>query len=399
MTIGVNCGHTVSGAGYGAVGLIKESEHTRLVGHALMEKLRAAGVNVVDCTIDTANTQAEYLAAAVALANRQDLDWFISIHFNASAAHTGQGVEVYTYEGKQYQDALDVCSNIASYGFKNRGVKSGTGLYVINKTKAKAMLIEVCFCDNQADVDLYNSIGGADTIAQAIFNGIYDYAVTPEPVPEENHNMTFEQFVEYVGEVARQDWIDRKIMLPSVVVAQAIKESARGTSELARNANALFGIKKNGWTGKTYIKDATEQKADGSYYTVKNTEWRAYDSWKQSIIDHNTYISTRRVGSQTEPNWIKVVGCDNYVLVAQYLQGAQYPYASSETYEESLINDYIEKNDLTRFDAVEDELAPDGKLWVVQLGAYKSRHNAERFIRRLEGMGVISMLKQYNIEE
>ena len=399
MTIGVNCGHTVSGAGYGAVGLIKESEHTRLVGHALMEKLRAAGVNVVDCTIDTANTQAEYLAAAVALANRQDLDWFISIHFNASAAHTGQGVEVYTYEGKQYQDALDVCSNIASYGFKNRGVKSGTGLYVINKTKAKAMLIEVCFCDNQADVDLYNSIGGADTIAQAIFNGIYDYAVTPEPVPEENHNMTFEQFVEYVGEVARQDWIDRKIMLPSVVVAQAIKESARGTSELARNANALFGIKKNGWTGKTYIKDATEQKADGSYYTVKNTEWRAYDSWKQSIIDHNTYISTRRVGSQTEPNWIKVVGCDNYVLVAQYLQGAQYPYASSETYEESLINDYIEKYDLTRFDAVEDELAPDGKLWVVQLGAYKSRHNAERFIRRLEGMGVISMLKQYNIEE
>lgn len=67
MTIGVNCGHTTSGAGYGAVGVIKESEHTRLVGRALMEKLRAAGVKVVDCTIDTANTQVEYLAAAVAL--------------------------------------------------------------------------------------------------------------------------------------------------------------------------------------------------------------------------------------------------------------------------------------------------------------------------------------------
>ena len=26
MTIGINCGHTVSGAGYGAVGIIKESE-------------------------------------------------------------------------------------------------------------------------------------------------------------------------------------------------------------------------------------------------------------------------------------------------------------------------------------------------------------------------------------
>ena len=93
------------------------------------------------------------------------------------------------------------------------------------------------------------------------------------------------------------------------------------------------------------------------------------------------------------------MGCDNYVLVAQYLQDAQHPYATAEDYAESLINDYIEKYDLTRFDAVEDEVAPDGRLWVVQLGAYKSRNNAERFIKRLEGMGIISMLKLYKVEE
>lgn len=51
MTIGINCGHTVSGAGSGAVGIIKESEHTRCVGQALMHMLRSAGVTVVDCTI------------------------------------------------------------------------------------------------------------------------------------------------------------------------------------------------------------------------------------------------------------------------------------------------------------------------------------------------------------
>ena len=43
MTIGINCGHTASGAGYGAVGIIKESEHTRLVGRALMSLLQSAG--------------------------------------------------------------------------------------------------------------------------------------------------------------------------------------------------------------------------------------------------------------------------------------------------------------------------------------------------------------------
>ena len=57
MMIGINCGHTISGAGYGAAGIIKESEHTRLVGHALMDLLKTAGVDVIDCTIDHANTQ------------------------------------------------------------------------------------------------------------------------------------------------------------------------------------------------------------------------------------------------------------------------------------------------------------------------------------------------------
>lgn len=41
MVIGVNCGHTIEGAGSGADGLLKESEHTRLVGYELMDKLKA----------------------------------------------------------------------------------------------------------------------------------------------------------------------------------------------------------------------------------------------------------------------------------------------------------------------------------------------------------------------
>ncbi len=396
MVVGINCGHTKSGAGYGAVGIIKESEHTRLVGQKLMNLLRAAGVTVVDCTIDQAGTQNEYLAAAVALANRQDLDWFISIHFNASESHAGHGAEVFTYEGRQYQDALDVCANLAEIGFTNRGVKAGSGLYVIRKTKAKSMLIEVCFCDNQHDIDIYNAAGGAEGIAKAIYKGIYKEAVLPSvQIPsEENHNPTKEEFIEFVGRIAQKDWIDRRLVLPSVVVAQAVKESGFGTSELAQNANALFGIKLNEWTGRIYVKDATEQNADGSYRTDKNALWRAYDSWEQSIIDHNTYISERKVGNQAEPNWKNVVGCENYILAVQYLQNAQFPYATSKTYEESLIHDYIEKYVLTQYDAVEDETAPEGYSWIVQAGAYKSLNNARKLQNRLESMGVTSLIKK-----
>lgn len=394
MVVGINCGHTVSGAGYGAAGIIKESEHTRLVGHALMNMLRAAGVGVVDCTIDSADTQAEYLAASVALANRQDLDRFISIHFNASAAHTGHGVEVYTYEGRQYQDALDVCNNMAELGFENRGVKSGSGLYVIRKTKAKSMLIEVCFCDNEQDVNLYHAAGGAAGIAKAIYKAVYDYTVLPDV--EENHNLTVEEFHEFVGEIARKDWQERKIMLPSVVIAQASIESSKGKSELAQKANALFGIKKNGWTGMVYIKDATEQNADGSYRVDNNTEWRAYHSWEESVLDHNTYVAERSTDGGRTLSYAPVIGCSDYVLACQYLQ--QCGYATSQTYAETLIN-YIEKNNLIRFDEFEKEqLAPEGYLWIVQAGAYKSLMNAGKLQRRLEKLGIVTLIKKYKIE-
>lgn len=389
MVVGVNCGHTASGPGYGAVGIIKESEHTRMVGQALMSLLRSAGVTVVDCTIDQANTQQEYLAAAVALANRQDLDWFLSIHFNASAAHTGKGVEVYTYEGRQFQDALDVCSEISSLGFVNRGVKEGTGLYVIRKTKAKSMLIECCFCDNQDDIDIYEAAGCAEGIARAIYRGIYKEAVLPSVDVQENHNLTRDEFHDFVGNIARRDWQDNHIMIPSVVIAQAAIESNIGTSELAVNANALYGIKLNGWTGRSYVKDAMEQNPDGSYRVDKNELWRAYDSWEQSILDHNDYIATRSTDGKTL-RYAPLIGCQEYVLTCQLLE--ECGYATSQTYAETLIS-YIERYGLTRYDDFEqDQEAPEGYLWIVQVGAYRSLLKAKELQSRLEKVGVISLI-------
>lgn len=167
MLVGINCGHTKIGPGSGAVGIINESTESRNVGYKVMDKLKKRGANVVDCTIDKAYSQSECLRLITAQANRQDLDYFISIHFNAGR---GKGVEVYTYKGRQFQDALDVCDNIEKLGFANRGVKNGTGLYVVSKTKAKSMLIEVCFVDS-SDADLYLRLG-ADKLADAIADAI-----------------------------------------------------------------------------------------------------------------------------------------------------------------------------------------------------------------------------------
>lgn len=180
---GINDGHTLNGPGSGAVGIINESEHTRLVGEAIRKKLNERGHNAINCTIDKANSTLDSLSFIVNQANRQDLDWFVAIHFNAGG---GRGVEVYTYKGKQFTDALEVCSNISALGFVNRGVKDGTGLYVVGKTVSRAMLIECCFVDTE-DANTYLSLG-YEAIAEAIVNALVDAAsiappLKPIPVP------------------------------------------------------------------------------------------------------------------------------------------------------------------------------------------------------------------------
>lgn len=178
MRIGLNAGHTIKGAGGGAVGVLNESAETRRVAAELTRMFQAAGCEVVDCTIDEATSQSAYLAAAVNAANRYELDWFISIHFNNDSARKGQGVEAYTYEGRQYPDAVEVCEHIAALGFRNRGVKKGSGLYVIRKTRAKALLIEVCFV-NEPDASLYRQ--KFDDVCRAIAYAMADYVAPAAP--------------------------------------------------------------------------------------------------------------------------------------------------------------------------------------------------------------------------
>lgn len=165
MRIVVNAGHTKLGTGTGANGYLNESTETRKIAYELMKLLADSKHEVIPAVYDRS---ANNLKEAVTLANNKCADLFISLHLNAGG---GSGCEAYTWKGQQVAQAVKACSYLKKLGFKNRGVKDGSGLYVIKHTKCTAILIEVCFVDNKADAELFKQVGHSN-IAKAIYQAI-----------------------------------------------------------------------------------------------------------------------------------------------------------------------------------------------------------------------------------
>lgn len=106
---------------------------------------------------NTSTTQNQNLQTIVNYHNGQqrDLDW--SIHFNAASVIDGpRGVEVLYYDAKDLSARVSAAISKAS-GLKDRGAKQRKELYFLKNTSKPAILIEVCFVDSKADVELYHS--------------------------------------------------------------------------------------------------------------------------------------------------------------------------------------------------------------------------------------------------
>lgn len=184
MIVGIDMGHSLSGAGTGAVGIYKEVDKNREVGKRLIAMLQERGHTVVNCTVDSASSINSQLQGISKKANAQKLDVFVSLHLN-SYNGSAYGVETYTYTStssstkaiaQRIQDKL-----VAQVGWYNRGVKTAN-FHVLRETVAPAILVELGFCDNKGDMDKWD----ADKIAKALFEGITNTAyVAPAPVTSE----------------------------------------------------------------------------------------------------------------------------------------------------------------------------------------------------------------------
>lgn len=150
-------------------------------------------------------------------------------------------------------------------------------------------------------------------------------------------------FISKVGKMAQKDYRKSGI-LASITIAQACLESGYGTSELATKANALFGIKKHDWTGKTYTVNSYEY--EGGKKVLRQSVFRAYDSWQDSINDHSNYLRTRKVDGKNL-TYKAVVGEKDYNKAANALQKAGY---STYPNYAAMLKDLIKKYNLTQYD-------------------------------------------------
>ena len=119
-------------------------------------------------------------------------------------------------------------------------------------------------------------------------------------------------------------------ILASVSLAQFILESGYGKSELAQNANNIFGMKcslsGNTWSGSVwdgkskYTKKTQEQNADGSYETI-TADFRKYPCIEDSIADHSAYLLGAKNGSRFRYEGLK--GCTDYKKAVADHQGTE----------------------------------------------------------------------------
>lgn len=181
----------------GASGIFSETVEDRKVKDLVISKLRALGHTVYDCTDENGITQSQNLTNIVRNCNAHNVDLDISIHFNASDGN-GHGTEVLLYGNGRHREAGErIVNEISKLGFRNRGIKDGSRLYVVTNTNALALLIECCFCDNAEDARIYN----AETMAAAIVKGITGQSVAPVHPAKSPTNGKHEIIVECVADV------------------------------------------------------------------------------------------------------------------------------------------------------------------------------------------------------
>lgn len=321
--------------------------------------------------------------------------------------------EPYAFRDIVYQRLIELCVDICKRNGKNKliwfGDKDKTLAY---EPKSGEMILSVhrWFANKSCPGNwMYARMGDlADKVTAALSGSADTVSGTQATIFA---SLSEADAVKKVGPLFTADQKKTGI-LASVSMAQFILESGYGKSELAQNANNVFGMKcslsGNTWSGSTwdgkskYTKQTKEQHTDGSYETI-TADFRKYSCIEDSIADHSAYLLGAKNGSKLRYDGLK--GCTDYKKAVQLIKDGG--YATSLTYVENLCS-IIERWNLTQYDVkAEDEPIAwyrVRKTWEdskTQKGAYKILENAKKCADTNPGYSVFDVkgVKIYSPKE
>ena len=153
-----------------------------------------------------------------------------------------------------------------------------------------------------------------------------------------------ESFIRKIGEPARKIGKEHDLYA-SVMIAQAILESASGQSGLAKAPNYnLFGIKGT-HNGKSVSMATEEDFGNGNLYATQ-AGFRVYENYEDSLTDYAKLIKEGISGNSAYYSGAWKTNAKTYQEATTFLTGR---YATDTSYNQKL-NGLIETYDLTKYD-------------------------------------------------
>lgn len=138
--------------------------------------------------------------------------------------------------------------------------------------------------------------------------------------------MTKEQFINEIAKLVQKHALQYGIKVYSPIIAQAILESASGTSELAINACNYFGLKyKAGRCPSScgiYYKIGSEQNSDGTY-SSSAMQWFKFANMEKGVKGYFEFISISKYANLkgvTDPKtYLENIKKDGYATSIKYI--------------------------------------------------------------------------------
>ncbi|WP_314063578.1 glucosaminidase domain-containing protein [uncultured Vagococcus sp.] len=182
-------------------------------------------------------------------------------------------------------------------------------------------------------------------------------------------NNTTEEFIKKIGPLAAKIG-DEHGLYASVMIAQAILESASGNSTLAGMPNYnLFGIK-GSYKGKSVGMATQEDTGSGSLYTI-NANFRRYPTYKESLEDYAKLLKEGISGNQEFYKGTWKESAKTYQEATAFLTGK---YATDIHYDAKL-NGLIKTYELNKYDQFDKEM--EKRLAAMTMGPKEEKLVAE----------------------